>query len=275
MTSRKWIQRVTDSLLPQTNQSLTEPQSLEPTRSYLNELVGEGKKYDSPEAVARAKIFGDDHIKRLETENKQLRDDVLRYREENIAKQKLEDLLDQIQGTKREPTIPEQQPIVRDESKIDLKQIESLIDNRFKQTELTRTYNQNLETVKNKLIERYGEDYLNAYKQQIDQLYLSKEEADDMARRKPQTFLKMLGLDQPKQTQQQFQPPPRNTNLPQNSQINPVPSKRTWSYYEDLRKKDRNAYLSQQTQLQMLQDRMEQGEAFNDAGFDANLGGVR
>lgn len=266
---------MTDSLIPNLNQSLADPQNLEPTRSYLNELVGEGKKYDSPEAVARAKIFGDEHIKRLEMENKQLREDSLRYREENIAKAKLEDLLDQLQGRKVEPPTEPNQPIRNEEKAIDYRQIESLIDNRLKQTELTRTYNQNLQTVQQKLKEKYGDDYIPHYKQQIEQLYLTKEEADDMARRKPETFLKMLGLDQPRQPQQQFQPPLRNTNIPQNPQSNPVPSKRTWSYYEDLRKKDKNSYLSQQTQLQMLQDRMELGEAFNDAGFDTNLGGTR
>lgn len=268
---------MTDSLMPNTpkmDQLSLDPQ-LDPTKSYLNELVGEGKRYDSPEAVARAKVFADEHIKRLESENKQYRDDVIRFREENMAKQKLEDLIDQLQGRKVQEPLENNQPIVPKENAIDLRQIESLVENKLKQTELTRTYNQNLQIVQQKLKEKYGEDYIPHYKQQIEQLDLSKEEADDLARRKPTTFLKMLGLDQQRLPQQQFQAPPRNTNQPMSPQAMNLPEKRTWSYYEELRKRDRNAYLSQKTQLQMLQDRMEQGEAFNDAGFDTNLGGLR
>ena len=239
-------------------------------------MVGEGKRYDSPEAVARAKIFQDAHIKQIEAENAKLREDYTRAREENIAKAKLEELLDQLQGNRNANPTANTQPIVREETKaIDPKQIESLIENKFKQAELTRTYNQNLETVKNKLIERFGVDYTNVYKQQIERLDLTKEEADDLARRKPTTFLHLLGLDQPKQQQQQFTPPPRNnTSSPQNPMTSP-PEKRTWAWYENLRKTNKTAYLDPKTQVQMLQDRMELGNAFEDSGFDANLGGTR
>lgn len=240
----------------------------------MNDLINSGR-YDSPEAIARAKVFGDEHIRRIEQENKQLRDDYIRVRDENVAKQKLEDLLDQLQGRRTEPPKQDTQPIVQQEKAINTKDIESLIENKLKQTELTRTYNQNLQTVQTKLKEKYGEDYIPHYKQQIESLYLSKEEADDLARRKPDTFMRMLGIDQPKPQQPQYQPPPRNTNQPMSPQSVSLPEKRDWAYYENLRKTNRNQYLSQQTQLQMLQDRMEQGEAFNNAGFDVNLGGQR
>src|SRR5882672_241807 len=259
---------------PKTDPLSLDPQPLDHTRSYLNELVGEGKRYDSPEAIARAKVYADDHIKRLETENKQLREDGLRYRDENIAKQKLEDLLDQLQGRKTEKPEEDKQPIVPKENAIDYRQIESLIENKLKQTELTRTYNQNLTTVQQKLKERYGEDYVPHYKQQIDSLDLSKEQADEMARRTPAAFLKMLGIDQARLPQQQFSPPPRSqTNNPQAPATTP-PEKRTWAYYENLRKTNKTAYLDSRTQAQMFQDKMQLGDAFDDAGFDPNLGGM-
>jgi len=238
-------------------------------------LVGEGKRYDSPEAVARAKVFADDHIKRLETENKQLRDDYTRAREENIAKAKLEDLLDQIQGRRNEPPVQSPEPKQTEEKAIDYRQIESLIENKFKQAEVTRIYNQNLQSVQQKLVERFGPDYVSHYKQEIDSLGLSKEDADNMARRNPTAFLKMLGVDQPKPVQQQYQPPVRNTTSAPNPALPVVPEKRNWDWYENLRKTNRSEYLSQKTQLQMLQDRMEQGDAFESSSFDRNLGGTR
>lgn len=260
--------------MTQTNQSLQDQQNLEPTRSYLNELVGEGKRYSSPEEVARAKIFQDAHIKQVEAENKQLREDYSRAREENIAKAKLEDLLDQIQG-RREPNPQEPPTPRREETAINAEQIKSLIQNEIRQTRLTDTYNQNLQTVKNKLIERFGDNYTDVYKQQIERLDLTQQEADDLARRKPTTFMHLLGLDQPKSAQQQYTTPPRQqTSTPQTPMQAP-PEKRTWAWYENLRKTDRNKYLDSKTQVQMLQDRMELGESFNDGGFDVYAGGTR
>jgi hypothetical protein len=255
-----------------TNQLSQDPQNLDLTKSYLNELVGEGKRYDSPEAVARAKVFQDAHIKQIESENKQLREDTLRYREENMAKQKLEDLLDQIQGRK-EPT-EHKQPTVPEERAIDNRHIESLIENKIRQADLARTYNQNLESVKNKLVEKFGANYTEAYRQQIERLDLTQQEADDLARRKPTTFMHLLGLDQPRQQQQYIPPPRNNTSTPQNPMPQP-PEKRTWAWYENLRKTNRNEYLSQKTQVQMLQDRMELGEAFEDTNFDRYHGRVQ
>lgn len=254
---------MTDSLLP------TEPQQIDHTKSYLNDLVGPGKKYDSPEALARSRAFADEHIQRVEAENKQLREDYTRARDENIAKAKLEDLLDQLQGRKTAPP-PTQEPQRDEKSAIDMKQIESLIDNRMKQTQLTQTYNQNLNSVQQKLVEKYGQDYISHYQQELTRLDLTKEEADDLARKKPTTFMQMLGLNQ-QPRQPTYQAPPRSMGSPAPT----VPDKRDWAYYENLRKTNRTEYLSQRTQLQMLQDRMEQGEAFNNAGFDVHLGGQR
>lgn len=44
----------------------------------LNELVGEGKKYKTPEELAKAYKHADDHIKRVETENTTLREQQLK-----------------------------------------------------------------------------------------------------------------------------------------------------------------------------------------------------
>lgn len=233
-------------------------------------MISSGR-YDSPEAIARAKVFGDDHIKRVEAENKQLREDYMRVREENVAKQKLEDLLDQLQGRKQTPPEEPKQPTGTQEKAIDLTQIKSLIDQSIKQTKQTDTWNQNLSTVQQKLVEKYGTDYTQHYQAQLQRLDLTKEEADDFARRKPNTFMQMLGIDQPKQMTQ-YQAPPRNTTNPPTPVL---PESRDWAYYENLRKTNRNEYLSQKTQLQMLKDATEMGDKFHSSGFDKYLGGQR
>jgi hypothetical protein len=45
----------------------------QPSASVLDELVGEGKKFDSVEALAKGKMASDDHIARIEQENADLK----------------------------------------------------------------------------------------------------------------------------------------------------------------------------------------------------------
>ena len=60
----------------------------------------------------------------------------------------------------------------------------------------------------------------------------------------------------------------REANYQQQMGDNP----RTWSYYEELRKKDPYKYRDPKTQSQLFKDSMELGEAFTDGTFDKNLG---
>jgi hypothetical protein len=55
----------------------------------------------------------------------------------------------------------------------------------------------------------------------------------------------------------------------QQEQQTPSEDHRTWSYYEELRKKDRAKYLDPKTQSQMFKDAQELGNAFKDGSFES------
>ncbi len=58
-----------------TEQQVTQPDSPEQKLSYLEELIGEGKRYKDAEQVAKAAVEKQKHIEVLEQENKKLRAD--------------------------------------------------------------------------------------------------------------------------------------------------------------------------------------------------------
>ena len=59
------------------------------TEVTLEDLVGEGKKYRDPNALAKSRVEADRYIKKLEAEHKQMR-------EELTSRQALADLVDEI-----------------------------------------------------------------------------------------------------------------------------------------------------------------------------------
>ena len=75
-----------------------------------------------------------------------------------------------------------------------------------------------------------------------------------------------MGLDQQPMIDT-FQAPPRATQ--RSDSFAPKSTKRTWSYYQDLKKSDPKAYNNPKTIVQMHKDYAELGSTFEDGDFKA------
>src|SRR5712672_125043 len=95
---------------------------LDPTKEYLQELVGDGKKFKSPEDLARGKYEADSYIKILERRLDEMRDDYKKVRGEADTAKRLDDLINQLSKSPSEtpPAKEERQP------SFDPKQLDSL-----------------------------------------------------------------------------------------------------------------------------------------------------
>lgn len=255
---------MTDSLLLPSNEDQID---IDENKNYLEELVGEGRKYKDNEALAKSKIHAD---KTIEVQNRrmdQLREDFLKERQENIAKAKLQELVDKLTNNKQSLTSNETPQVNEDNEKpaIDMDQIKSLMTNQFQEYEAGKRQRDNLAQVQNKLVEHYGKNYSNALGEQLQNLGMSAKQIDELAKEAPQAAIRMLGLDA-KAQQDNFQAPPRSNQ--RNDSFAPKGAKkRTWSYYQELRKTNPDMYLDRKIANQMAQDAVELGEEFNDGDF--------
>ena len=232
---------------------------IDPNKNYLSELVGDGKKFKTAEELAKGKYHADLLI---ETKNKQyddLRAAYLELKGRSDTQAKLEDLVARLER----PPSSETPPAAETKPEIDYDKIGSLIDSRVEQRENSRRQAENFNQVKAKLEERYGENYQRPFKQQIDELGMTVEAMDTLARTNPKLAIKALGLDQEIQ-RDPFQAPPRNSRNP--SFQGPA-QKRTWAYYQEMKKNDPKKYFDPKTTIQMTQDYAELGSAFEDGNF--------
>ena len=244
----------------------TEP-TIDPDKDYFSELVGEGRKFKDQNSLARSKMESDFYIKTMEKRMDELRTDYLKEREENTAKAKLEELIDKLQSQQQstssyEPSVKEDKMPI-----FDPKQLDSLVSTKIQEHEVSRKQQENFNIVRNKLKEKFGNNYQTALKEQIDMLELTEEDVNALARKSPTAFMRTLGLDQPQQ-EQSFQAPPRSSM--RGDTFKPTASaKRTWSYYQNLKRNDPKAYQDPKTTVQMHKDAQELGETFRDGDYYA------
>lgn len=244
---------------------LEDTNTLDPNKKYFEELVGEGKKFKTPEDLARGKYEADLFVETLKRTQDQLREDYLKMREENMARAKLEDLIDQL-ANKRQ--ISNDEPLVKDvreQPTFKPEEIESLVSNQIQKHEVVKKQTENYNHVKAKLQERHGDNFSNVLKQQIAELGITQERLDDMARNEPKVLLRTLGLDQPVVTDN-FQAPPRSNQRTDRFTSGNAPE-RTWTYYQNMMKTDPKSYFDPKTNVNMHNDMIRLGEKFKDGDF--------
>jgi len=250
-----------DSLLDN-NQEPTFDES----KDYFDDLVGEGKKFKDAKELAKSKILGDLYIKDIVRQKEDLAKSYVQLKAEYDAQAKLVDLVDQI-GKERNtgddthnvtPTVPVNKSIDED--------LDSKLDQLLSKRERANAEKKNLEESKRMLRERLGENYTNVVRSRIDELELSEEDVNALAKRSPKLLARALGIDEPKvDTSNTFQAPP--TNQRRNDTFKPVTQKRTWSYYQDLKKTNPRLYIDPKIAVQMHNDHIALGSAFEDGDF--------
>jgi hypothetical protein len=245
-----------DTLLDQ-----TPDQGFDENKNYLEELVGENKKFKTPEDLARGKYLADEYIKTLIQQKDEMKSDYLRLKADYESRAKLEELLDQLAATKHDRDDTRNADDVQtEEPKFDPSQIENLIENKLTAHEMRRREVENFNFVKAKLEEKFGPNYQNSLKKQMEDLGIDEVTLNEDARKRPKMLLKALGVDD-KPAESFTAPIPGSVRTTSKT----APKARTWSYYKELKKRDPNAWYDPKVQTQMFKDRMELGDAFDDA----------
>lgn len=244
----------------------TTPPTIDPNTNYLVELVGDGKKFKDPESLARGKYEADIHIENMNKKFDELREMYLKEKSENTTRATLEELKTLITQPKQ-PSSNEQTPVNEENSKppLDLTQIDSLLSTKLKEHTLEQKRTENYNLVKKTLTERFGNNYSTVLSQAMDDLNLSEQYITDLARTSPKAFFNTLGLNE--QEKETFQSPPRSDQ--RSTSFKPATQKRTWSYYQNLKKTNPRLYFDPKINTQMTKDAIELGEAFNDGDFYA------
>ncbi len=240
----------------------------DPNKNYLEELVGDGKKFKSVEDLAKGKAIADNYVTILEKKADEMRKQLEDMEVERRAGATLQELIDQAKNSNNNLQVPNNPNgnEVNNQPGLKIEDGECLFEQRFTQREREKQEAMNANLVQSKLMERFGDKYPSFLTEQMETLGLNTEDVNLMAKTRPNFLIKALGLDQTPQQNDLFQAPPRSSQ--RNDNFAPRGStKRTWSYYQDLKKSNPNLYNDPKTNVQMQNDYLQLGTAFEDGDF--------
>ncbi len=251
------------NILDNTNQN-NQPQ-IDPNKDYLEELVGEGRKFKTNTELARGKAESDLYIEHMKARMDELRQDYTKLHEEYNAGPKLKETLDQyMQELKQSqgatlPSGQEDKPSVLDETKL-----ADMIKQHIAANKQLDSEESNAKNVESKLQVAFGPNYKQLVSQQIASIGMTSDFFNDMARKYPDALMRTLGLEGQRQ-QENFQAPPTSTR---GNDPFAGPTKRTNAYYQKMRQSDPVRYRDPKTQDQMFKDYAELGRDFEDGDFN-------
>lgn len=212
----------------------------------FTDLVGEGKKYQDPKVLLKSRLDADEHIRRIERENADLRVDLQ-------ARQAIEDALAKLSTPSSNE---EQKPIVeRNETPLTPQEVEQIIERELAKRTTQNTVAKNQAMVVDTLKKAWGDNYSAKLRARAKELELGEEFLTQLAQTQPQAFLKLVDAK-----------PASDPNYP----IHPTSTRhvpvgtteKTWKYYSKMRRENPSQYHSLETQKEMFKQAQKLGESF-------------
>lgn len=224
---------------------------------YVNELVGEGRKFKTVSDMAKGKVLADQYIedlkRKLDAANQELN-----------KRQSLEEFKTEIEALRRQAADPAPRidpPVNTEANKVDASNIKSVLDELLTEREARRAAETNLERVDRVFKEQLGDQAKIALQNKAKELGMSVQDLKAIAVRSPDALFRLVGLtDAPRQ--------PVAPAVPQSTvgirSNAPVGGARGASYYERLRQSDPKKYFTYEIEKQMTFDMQTLGiEKFN------------
>lgn len=230
----------------------------ETLRSQLTAKWTEKFPTADPELI-KSKVDADLYIKTIESQKDELRADYMKAQEEIQKSKALEQLVDRLNNKEVPPGITPAPANVPPQD-IDF---DKLFEDKYEQKKRSEIETDNYNKVYAKLQERFGARAGEVLAEQSNTLGLSKEDVNSLAKKSPDAFFRMLGLNT--QEKDLFMAPPRSDL--RNDNYAPKTVKRTWSWYQAEKAKNPKWYWNPQTQLQMHRDSESLGSSFEDGDF--------
>lgn len=217
----------------------------------FEDLVGEGKKFKDPDALAKKVVHADKHIDNLEQELAEMRTEL-------SARLKVEEMLDKFKPAPAEPTreVPAHNPQEPGSKEIDLTaEVQRLL--RAEKDKDKRDHN--IEATRDGLKERFGPDYNQRLLEIAGDLSVSKDFLTQMAASTPTGFFKLIdSVAERDNTRPLHAPQPNRDPLKTQSTQN----RKNSAYFQELRREKPDLYFSRRVQNEMHQEAVKQGASF-------------
>jgi hypothetical protein len=225
------------------------------TENFLENLVGEGKKFTDPEALAKGKYEADKFVKNLERQNAELREDL-----EKTAK--LDELMELVRKQNESVVQPVTTPVVdpsdTSSDQMTPEALKALVEKHVTERETAAKQEKNIAEANRMMEEKFGDTAGRVLVSRAAEVGMAVDDVKQLASQNPKAFAKLMGLDGDNKT-------PTGGLVGGTVRSESVVSNataRNAAYYKKLRKENKGAYYNPKVQTQMIKDAEDLGAAF-------------
>jgi len=241
-----------------TDSTTTDTQQTQTKESFVDHLVGDGKKFKDIEALAKGKLEADRHIGEITKTLDELRAELAK---QDYAKNLLEQMSKGSETGAEQPT-----PVTTSSSNTEnttpsASDFEALVEKVITAKEKSKTASQNISVVGEEMQKQYGDKTADILKAKSLELNMSLDRLKEIAAESPTAFFQLIGVKKMgEKTSTSTGVTTQSTIRSEN--FNSYSQDRTFEYYQKLRKENRSLYYSPKIQNTMLQDRERLGDRF-------------
>ena len=260
-----------EELFSQGNDNTPTPPEMD-DKNYLEELVGEGKKFSSAEELAKGKAQSDAFIEQLKREQSELREALA---ESKSIEEHLNDLRTAVvTHNKKEENISAMTvdpnaaaPVVAEttaQATPSPDDIRSMVEQEVSRRTSQAQVEQNLDSVISEAKRVHGDNYKQELSQKAMELGSTPDEMFEIAQKNPALFKSVMGLTGDKAPATQNAPNRvfESVNTDALRSQNQNTGKKGYSDFQDLRKTDPQKYFSPEVQNEMFRLAQEIGPEF-------------
>lgn len=245
---------MTDQVAPAPTQGTPAP--VQAPTGVFEQLVGEGKKFQSPEDLAKGKMESDKFISKLTQENEQLRDIIRTIEQKDKEMEARAAILNQLNGNQEpqdpQPRNPIPQPQAKGLTEADVARL-------IEEVNQSKAANQNIQQVDKALVSKFGAEAPNVVKARAAELGISVEDLKAIASKSPSAFYQMVGVDvqSPGSSSSMYV----GTKAGEQSRVEEI---RNSAYYEREKKRmgPKAFAFDKKLQIQMFKDMERLGDSF-------------
>lgn len=226
-----------DTTLFDTDQ-VDEPGAIEEPNP-LETLVGDGKKFQSVEDLAKGKLESDRFIAKLERELSELRKDL-------GTRITMEEFLERQNkpSTNASPSAPKDTGEGDQSPKLKPEDIQRLVKETLTQTEQETRAARNFKIVKDKLQEVWGDNFAKVLTSKAEELEVGVKFLDNLAMTNPKAFFELVGVRGEARKDTYVPTPTTTVDAPRQT----TGQLRTFADYERMRKENPSQYWSPRVQ---------------------------
>ena len=220
------------------------------TASIFEELVGEGRKFKTPEDLAKGKKESDEFITKLQAEQAELREELSKRLTSEEVLAKIQEANNSAQAQQGENTTP-----------LSEDKVQELVRQTLESTRTGETKSSNLARADKALVEKFGDKAGEWLVKKAGELGVSPSFLQSVAETSPNAFFNTVGLSDTNTTVKPLTTGSVNTETLSHIQGN-APKQGTKAFYDNLRKDNPKQYWSPQVQNQIMKSAKELGAAF-------------